>query len=77
MARPNSGRAGRTLRQMMMGHNLHHWGRNYPSARAPGIEVFLFDEVRVGHRPYPRQDTDKGAVASVRDWLKQHGVTPS
>ncbi len=41
------------------------------------IEVFLFDEVRVYHRPHPRPDTDKGAVASVRDWLKQHGVTPS
>ena len=41
------------------------------------IEVFLFDEVRVYHRPHPRPDTDKGAVASVRAWLKQHGVTPS
>lgn len=41
------------------------------------IEVFLFDEVRIYHRPHPRPDTDKGAVASARDWLKQNGVTPS
>jgi hypothetical protein len=41
------------------------------------VEVFLFGEVRVYHRPHPQPDTDKGAVASVRNWLKQHGVTPS
>ena len=45
------------------------------------VEVFLFNEVRVYHRPHPhphpQPDTDKGAVASVRDWLKQHGVTSS
>lgn len=35
-----------------------------------------FDEIRVFHRPHPSPDTDKGAVASVRKWLEQHGVTP-
>ncbi|QFY42210.1 type II toxin-antitoxin system HicA family toxin [Candidatus Methylospira mobilis] len=40
------------------------------------IEVFLFNEVRVFHRPHPRPDTDKGAVSSVREWLKANGVTP-
>lgn len=40
------------------------------------IAVVLFDEVRVFHRPHPLQDTDKGAVASVRKWLEQHGVVP-
>jgi len=39
------------------------------------FEVFLFNEVRVFHRPHPRPDTDKGAVASVREWLKENGVT--
>ena len=40
------------------------------------IAVVLFDEVRVFHRPHPLPDTDKGAVASVRKWLEQHGVVP-
>jgi len=36
------------------------------------IEVFLFNEVRVYHRPHPRPDTDKGAVASIKKWLKEN-----
>ena len=40
------------------------------------VVVFLFGEVRVYHRPHPGPSTDKGAVASVRDWLKANGVTP-
>jgi hypothetical protein len=40
------------------------------------IAVVLFNEVRVFHRPHPSPDTDKGAVASVRKWLEQHGVRP-
>lgn len=36
--------------------------------------VVLFGEVRVFHRPHPSPTTDKGAVASVRDWLKSKGV---
>ena len=39
-------------------------------------EVFLFGQVRVYHRPHPRPDTDKGAVANIRKWLEQHGVKP-
>jgi len=40
------------------------------------IEVFLFGEVRVFHRPHPRPDTDKGAVASIREWLRDNEVAP-
>ncbi|QNT79190.1 type II toxin-antitoxin system HicA family toxin [Entomobacter blattae] len=40
------------------------------------IGVFLFNEVRVFHRPHPSPKTDKGAVASVRKWLEDNGVTP-
>lgn len=39
------------------------------------VEVFLFGEVRVFHRPHPSPDTDKGAVASVREWLRRNKVT--
>lgn len=40
------------------------------------VAVVLFGEVRVFHRPHPSPSTDKGAVASVRKWLEQHGVVP-
>lgn len=40
------------------------------------VAVFLFSEVRVFHRPHPSPNTDKGAVASIRRWLEQHGVEP-
>ena len=40
------------------------------------VAVGLFEEVRVLHRPHPSPNTDKGAVASVRKWLEQHGVKP-
>jgi len=40
------------------------------------VEVFLFGQIRVYHRPHPRPDTDKGAVANIRRWLEQHGEKP-
>ena len=40
------------------------------------VAVFLFNEVRIFHRPHPTPDTDKGAVTSIRKWLEIHGVTP-
>ena len=40
------------------------------------VAVVLFGEVRVFHRPHPSPDTNKGAVASIRKWFEEHGVTP-
>ena len=40
------------------------------------VLVRLFDERRVFHRPHPSPMTDKGAVASLREWLNDNGVTP-
>jgi hypothetical protein len=40
------------------------------------IGVRLFGERRVFHRPHPSPNTDKGAVASVKRWLEENGVTP-
>ena len=40
------------------------------------VAVVLFGEVRVFHRPHPSPNTDKGAAASIRKWLEQHGITP-
>ncbi len=40
------------------------------------IGVRLFDDVRVFHRPHPSPKTDKGAVASIRGWLKSNEAKP-
>ncbi|MDQ7016172.1 MAG: type II toxin-antitoxin system HicA family toxin [Gammaproteobacteria bacterium] len=40
------------------------------------IGVRLFNDRRVFHRPHPSPNTDKGAVASIRQWLKENEVTP-
>ena len=40
------------------------------------VAIVLFNEVRVFHRPHPSPNTDKGAVASIRKWFEQHGVSP-
>jgi hypothetical protein len=40
------------------------------------IGVYLFGQCRVFHRPHPSPNTDKGAVASIREWLKENGVEP-
>jgi len=40
------------------------------------VGVRLFGERRVFHRPHPSPYTDKGAVASIREWFKANGVTP-
>jgi len=49
-------------------------GATIAEAEGSRVTVVLFGEVRVFHRPHPRPDTDKGAVASIRKWLEFHGV---
>lgn len=39
------------------------------------IGVKLFNQIKVFHRPHPSPMTDKGAVATVRKWLQENGVT--
>ncbi|SJM89396.1 Toxin, HicA family [Crenothrix polyspora] len=40
------------------------------------VLIRLFGDRRVFHRPHPTPMTDKGAVASLRDWLNDNGVKP-
>jgi hypothetical protein len=40
------------------------------------VLIRLFGERRVFHRPHPSPITDKGAIANLRDWLNDNGVTP-
>jgi len=40
------------------------------------IGVRLFNDRKVFHRPHPSPNTDKGAVASIREWLRKNEVKP-
>ena len=51
-------------------------GAEISEREASRMAVVLFGEVRVFHRPHPSPNTDKGALASIRKWLEQHGVSP-
>jgi len=51
-------------------------GAEIREAEGSRVKVKLFREIRVFHRPHPSPDTDKGALANVRQWLKSHGVEP-
>ena len=51
-------------------------GAEIVEAAGSRIRVFLFNEVRVFHRPHPSPDMDKGAVAALRKCLEANGVTP-
>ena len=51
-------------------------GAETVEAEGSRVRVFLFNEVRVFHRPHPSPVLDKGAVASLRKWLEANGVKP-
>ena len=40
------------------------------------VLIRLFGGRRGFHRPHPSPMTDKGAIASLRDWLNDNGVKP-
>lgn len=71
-ARPVSG----TIRWSDIEALLVALGAEVTEREGSRVGVFLFDEIRVFHRPHPTPDTDKGAVASIRKWLESHGVRP-
>lgn len=49
-------------------------GAEISEAEGSRVRVFLFNEIRVFHRPHPRPTTDKGAVESIRKWLEEHNA---
>lgn len=51
-------------------------GATLEEAEGSRVTIRLYDAVRAFHRLHPSPDTDKGAVASVRKWLEDNGVTP-
>lgn len=55
---------------------LESLGAEVEEREGSRVAVILFGEVQVFHRPHPAPIADKGAVSSVRKWLKSHGVKP-
>lgn len=51
-------------------------GGKITEGKGSRIRIVLNDVKAVFHRPHPRKETDKGAVASVRRFLTEAGVTP-
>jgi hypothetical protein len=41
------------------------------------VNVVLHDVVASFHRPHPKRETDRGALRSVRRFLRNAGVEPS
>jgi hypothetical protein len=52
-------------------------GAELSEGRGSRIRVALNDVRAVFHRPHPQKETDKGALKSVRRFLKEAGITPS
>ncbi len=71
-ARPTRG----TIRWKAIEALLLDLGAEITEREGSRIGIYLFGEVRVFHRPHPSPDTDKGAVTSIRKWLKENGIEP-
>lgn len=52
-------------------------GGELSEGRGSRIRVALNGVRAVFHRPHPQKETDKGALKSVRRFLKEAGITPS
>lgn len=52
-------------------------GGELSEGRGSRIRVSLNNVRAVFHRPHPKKETDKGALKSVRRFLKQADITPS
>ena len=70
--RPTSG----TIRWVEIEALFGTLGTTIAEREGSRIAVVLFGEVQIFHRPHPRPETDKGAVASIRKWLERNGVKP-
>ncbi|CBJ81917.1 conserved hypothetical protein [Xenorhabdus bovienii SS-2004] len=52
-------------------------GGEIKEGRGSRCKFLLNGSIANFHRPHPSPDTDKGAVAGLREWLESIGVTPS
>lgn len=51
-------------------------GATITQGRGSRVRVYLNGEKAVFHEPHPEKETDKGAVNSVREFLRNAGVEP-
>lgn len=51
-------------------------GAEVSEGRGSRVRVSLGDMDAVFHRPHPEKETDKGALKSVRRFLKEAGIEP-
>jgi HicA toxin of bacterial toxin-antitoxin, len=51
-------------------------GAKVTQGRGSRVRVLLNEQRAVFHEPHPERVTDKGAVKSVRDFLRNAGITP-
>lgn len=52
-------------------------GAEVSEGRGSRVRVVLNDVKAVFHRPHPQKEIDKGALKSVRRYLKEAGITSS
>ncbi|MCH6568729.1 MAG: type II toxin-antitoxin system HicA family toxin [Acidobacteria bacterium] len=55
---------------------LKSFGAYIEERKGSRVAIELNDVVAIFHRPHPEKELDKGAVASIRRFLKEAGVEP-
>ena len=55
---------------------LIHLGAEISEGRGSRVRIALNGVRAVFHRPHPRKETDRGAVASMRRFLQEAGIKP-
>jgi len=55
---------------------LKVFGAYIEERKGSRVAIELNDVVAIFHRPHPEKEIDKGAVASIRRFLKEAGVEP-
>lgn len=53
---------------------FHSLGAEISEGRGSRVRCYLNGIRAVFHRPHPKKETDKGALKSVRQFLKQAGI---
>lgn len=60
----------------MAGHrsDATFFGRGIFEGKGSRVRIILNGRVGVFHRPHPQKETDRGAVASMRRFLREAGI---
>ena len=55
---------------------LVYLGADIIEGKGSAVTIFLDGDVLYQHRPHPEPTMDKGAVAALRNFLKNKGIKP-